>query len=62
MLRYLFLRFLPRRLVPLLFLLELYRLFRGWQTRNDPVVRRTPMARTGTAVDGTPGYRTDRSV
>jgi hypothetical protein len=62
MLRYLLLRFLPRRLVPLLFLLELYRLFRGWQTRNDPVVDRTPMARTGAPDEGTPGYRLDRGA
>jgi hypothetical protein len=38
MLRFVLLRFLPRRLVPLLFLLELFRLFRRWQTRNDPVI------------------------
>ena len=31
MLRFLFLRFLPRRLVPLLTLFEIYRLFRRWQ-------------------------------
>ncbi len=38
MLRFFLLRFLPRRLVPFLFLLEIFRLVRRWQTRNDPVV------------------------
>jgi hypothetical protein len=37
MVRFLLLRFLPRRLVPLLFLLEIVRLVRRWQTRDDPV-------------------------
>jgi len=62
MLRYLFLRFLPRRLMPLLFLLEIYRLFRRWQTRNEPVTHRTPRALVGTDVDGTPRYWADRRV
>jgi hypothetical protein len=62
MLRYLLLRFLPRRLVPLLFLLEIFRLFRRWQTRNDPVINPTPRARAGTDVDGTPRHWADRSV
>ena len=56
MLRFLLLRFLPRRLVPLLFLLEIFRLFRRWQTRNDPVVDRSRRVRAGTDMDGTPGY------
>lgn len=62
MLRYLFLRFLPRRLVPLLFLFEIFRLFRRWQTRNDPVIDPSRRARAGTDVDGTPRYLADRSV
>ncbi len=56
MLRFLLLRFLPRRLVPLLFLFEIFRLFRRWQTRNDPDIDR-PRRRVGpTDVDGTPRY------
>ncbi|MEO8437719.1 MAG: hypothetical protein ABI562_04610 [Chloroflexota bacterium] len=38
MLRFFLLRFLPRRLVPLLFVLEIFQLFRRWQHRNDPVI------------------------
>lgn len=38
MLRFFLLRFLPRRLVPLLFLFEIFQLFRRWQRRNDPVI------------------------
>jgi hypothetical protein len=56
MLRFLFLRFLPRRLVPLLFLLEIFRLFRRWQTRNEPAVDPSGRARAGTDADGTPRY------
>jgi hypothetical protein len=62
MLRLLLLRFLPRRLVPLLFLIEIFRLFRRWQTRNDPVIdpSRRPLAVTD--ADGTPRYWADRRV
>ena len=35
MLRFLLLRFLPRRLFPLLVLFELFRLFRRWRSRDD---------------------------
>jgi len=38
MLRFLLLRFLPRRLVPLLLLLEVVRLVRRWQTRDDRII------------------------
>ena len=38
MLRFLLLRFLPRRLVPLLLLLEVVQLVRRWQTRDDRVI------------------------
>ena len=63
MFRYLLLRFLPRRLVPLLFLLEIFRLVRRWQTRDDPVVvDRSRRVRAGTDVDGTPRYLVDRSI
>jgi hypothetical protein len=62
MLRFLFLRFLPRRLVPLLFLLELFRLVRRWQTRNDPVVDRSRQVRAGTHTDGTPRYVVDGGI
>ena len=36
MLRFLFLRFLPRRLIPLLTLFEAYRLFRRFQASRKP--------------------------
>jgi hypothetical protein len=62
MLRYLFLRFLPRRLMPLLFLLEIFRLFRRWQARNQPaVVVRPRRLSDGSDVDST-RYLVDRSV
>ena len=48
MLRFLLLRFLPRRLVPLLFLLEVFRLIRRWQTRDDPTVNPPRRLRSGT--------------
>jgi hypothetical protein len=38
MLRFLLLRFLPRRLVPLLLLLDVIRLVRRWQTRDARVI------------------------
>ena len=38
MLRFLLLRFLPRRLVPLLLLLEVVQLVRRWQTRDERVI------------------------
>ena len=59
MLRYLLLRFLPRRLVPLLFLLEILRLVRRWQTRNDPVTVPSSRARIGTDANGAPRYLAD---
>ncbi len=62
MLRYLLLRFLPRRLVPLLFLLELFRLVRRWQTRNDPVVDRSRRVRPGTHIDGNPRFVVDGDI
>lgn len=62
MLRYLLLRFLPRRLVPLLFLLEIFRFVRRWQTRKDPVVDRSRRARAGTEMDGTHRYLVDGGV
>jgi len=62
MLRYLLLRFLPRRLVPLLFLLEIFRFVRRWQTRNDPVVDRSPRVRAGTEMDDTPRFIVDGGV
>lgn len=62
MLRYLLLRFLPRRLVPLLFLFEIFRLFRRWQTRNDPDMDRPIRRVGGTDVDGTPRYLADPRV
>jgi hypothetical protein len=63
MLRYLLLRFLPRRLVPLLFLLEIFRLFRRWQTRNEPVIDPSGRrSRSGADPDGTPRYWADRGV
>jgi len=62
MLRYLLLRFLPRRLVPLLFLLEIFRLFRRWQTRNEPVIDPSRHARSASDPDATPRYWADRGV
>ena len=56
MLRYMFLRFLPRRLVPLLTLFEIYRLFRRWQTRNDPPIARARRVGPRVDADGTPIY------
>ena len=62
MLRFLFLRFLPRRLIPLLTLFELYRLFRRWQSRNQPPTSERRRLNAGTDVDGTPHYWADRSA
>lgn len=62
MLRYLFLRFLPRRLVPFLFLFEIFRLFRRWQTRNEPPIAPTGRQTARTEVDGSPRYRADRGA
>jgi hypothetical protein len=61
MLRYLFLRFLPRRLVPFLFLFEIFRLFRRWQTRDEPPITPPRRLNSGTDVDGTPRYWADRA-
>jgi hypothetical protein len=58
MLRYLLLRFLPRRLVPLLFLLEIFRLFRRFTARDEAVVDRSRQVRAGTDMNGTPRYLT----
>jgi hypothetical protein len=62
MLRFLFLRFLPRRLVPLLTLFEIYRLFRRFQTRNDAPIAPNRRLSAGTTVDGTPRSWADRSA
>ena len=62
MLRYLFLRFLPRRLVPFLFLFEIFRLFRRWQTRNEPPIALPRRLNAQTDVDGTPRYWADRGA
>jgi hypothetical protein len=62
MLRYLFLRFLPRRLLPFLFLLEIYRLFRRLQARNEPPITPSRRLNAGTDVDGAPHYWADRSA
>lgn len=62
MLRFLFLRFLPRRLVPLLTLFEIYRLFRRWQTRNEPPIAPPRRLNAGTKVDSTPNHWADRSA
>jgi hypothetical protein len=62
MLRFLFLRFLPRRLVPLLTLFEIYRLLRRWQTRNEHPIAPPRRLNAGTTVDGTPRSWADRSA
>jgi hypothetical protein len=61
MLRFLFLRFLPRRLVPLLTLFEIYRLFRRWQSKNEPPVAPRRL-NPETDFDGTPRSWADRSA
>ena len=60
MLRFLFLRFLPRRLVPLLTLFEIYRLFRRWQSRSEPPVAPPRRLNPEDDFDGTPHYWADR--
>ena len=63
MLRFILLRFLPRRLVPLLFLVEIFRLIRRWQTRDDPTANSPRRRRSGTSSASTMAGRgwTDRS-
>jgi hypothetical protein len=49
MLRFFFLRFLPRRLVPFLMLYEMFQLVRAWRSRGDrTTTRRTVTRRTVT--------------
>ena len=55
MLRFLFLQFLPRRLVPLLLLLEVVRLLRRWQMHDDQII-------DGHAVVVPPRALTERSA
>ncbi len=62
MLRFLFLRFLPRRLVPLLTLFEIYRLFRRFQSRNEPPIAPPRRLNPEADLDGTPHFWADRSV
>ncbi len=62
MLRFLFLRFLPRRLVPLLTLFEIYRLLRRWQSRNEPPVASPRRLNPDTDFDGTPHSWAGRSA
>jgi hypothetical protein len=59
MLRFLLLRFLPRRLVPMLFLFEIFQLIRRWQTRGDPTSSAPRRLRSGTLRDSRHGS-TDR--
>ena len=42
MLRFLLLRFLPRRLLPILIILDVVRMIRGWQKRNAPPIDPPP--------------------
>ena len=60
MLRLMFLRFLPRRLVPLLTLFEVYRLFRRFQSRNEPPIPPPRRLNPEDDFDGTPRYWADR--
>ena len=62
MLRFLFLRFLPRRLIPLLTLFEIYRLFRRFQSRNEPQIAPPRRLNPEADLDGTPHFWADRSV
>jgi hypothetical protein len=62
MLRFLFLRFLPRRLVPLLTLFEIYRLFRRFQSRNETPIVPPRRLNPEDDFDGTPRYWADRSA
>ena len=48
--------------VPLLTLFEIYRLFRRWQTRNEPPIAPSRRLSAATEVDGTPRYWADRSA
>ena len=56
MLRFLFLRFLPRRLIPLLTLFEAYRLFRRFQAARKPQPP-TRLVVTSSAGDSGPASR-----
>jgi hypothetical protein len=53
-LRFVLLRFLPRRLVPVLLALEVIQLIRGWRKRNEPPVSPPPGRRTATADEPSP--------
>jgi hypothetical protein len=46
--RFLLLRFLPRRLLPVLIVLDVIRMIRGWQKRNAPPIDPPPGRRIGT--------------
>jgi hypothetical protein len=48
MLRFLLLRFLPRRLLPVLIVLDVIRMIRGWQKRNAPPINPPPGRRVKT--------------
>ena len=55
MLRFLLLRFLPRRLMPLLFLFQVFRLLRQWQNRDVRPLPRNVTPRDVTPREVTPG-------
>jgi hypothetical protein len=55
MLRFFLLRFLPRRLVPILLVLDVIRLIRNWRSRNRPAIAPPAGRRTATADEGKTG-------
>jgi hypothetical protein len=64
--RFLLLRFLPRRLLPVLIVLDVIRMIRGWQKRNAPPIDPPPGRPVKTVAvresdPGTEGGRIDRT-
>jgi hypothetical protein len=55
MLRFFLLRFLPRRLVPILIVLDVIRVIRNWRSRNRPTIAPPPGRRASSADAGQPG-------
>jgi hypothetical protein len=67
MIRFFLLRFLPRRLVPVLLVVEAFRFIRGWRARNKPPIAppagRRPARTVEIRDEGTPTTTwTDRTT